>query len=296
IEIVSVDSAQVYRQLDIGSAKPSTDMLRAVPHWLIDVVDPSEIYSVAKFVDDARAAIVDIVGRGKIPLLVGGSMMYFRVLLSGLTELPEANADIRSRLKARIDEHGIESLYKQLKDVDAATAEDLHPHQSQRIQRALEVFEITGKPLSALHRLSSISGLTADYRVYQFGLLVTDRALLHRRIEQRFRAMMTAGFYAEVEALYLRGDLHGDLPAMRSVGYRQLWDCVDNCGSQSEAVERGIVATRQLAKRQMTWMRRWIDLNLLAIDADNYRLGAKKITEKCLKNILMTPISHYVDR
>jgi tRNA dimethylallyltransferase len=150
VEIVSVDSAQVYRQMDIGSAKPSAEVLNSVPHWLINVADPSEIYSAAKFVDDARGAIVDIVNRGKIPLLVGGSMMYFHVLLSGLNELPAADMTLRSRLKARVDAEGIESLYRQLQEVDALTAKGLHPHQGQRIQRALEVFEITGQPLSSL--------------------------------------------------------------------------------------------------------------------------------------------------
>lgn len=295
VEIVSVDSAQVYRQMDIGSAKPSAEVLNSVPHWLINIADPSEIYSAAKFVDDARGAIVDIVNRGKIPLLVGGSMMYFHVLLSGLTELPAADMALRSRLKARVDAEGIESLYRQLQEVDALTAKGLHPHQGQRIQRALEVFEITGQPLSSFHKTAAGRGLAADYRVHQFGLWPSDRGLLHRRIEARFASMMERGLYAEVQALYQRGDLHRELPAIRSVGYRQLWDCIENCGSEAEAIGRGIIATRQLAKRQLTWMRRWTDLQLLPIDDGSKMLEVKKIAETCLKKLLTTPNSLNVD-
>ncbi|MBS0378552.1 MAG: tRNA (adenosine(37)-N6)-dimethylallyltransferase MiaA [Proteobacteria bacterium] len=253
VEIVSVDSALVYRGLDIGTAKPSAALRARVPHHLIDLCDPSESYSAGRFVRDALAAVAGIEGRGRIPLLVGGTMLYLRALFDGLATLPEASPALRAQLDQRAATLGWPALHAQLAALDPAAARRIAPNDAQRIQRALEVCLSTGRPISELQR--STASPLAGRRVLRYGLLPGDRSILHERLAQRFKTMMEAGFLDEVRALYARGDLTALHPAIRSVGYRQLWAHLAGTGSLAEAVDRGIAATRQLAKRQLTWMR-----------------------------------------
>jgi tRNA dimethylallyltransferase len=266
VELINVDSAQIYQQMDIGTAKPDAETLRKAPHRLLGFCDPANAYSAADFANDAKREIADIHSMGRIPLLVGGSMLYFKVLLEGLSDLPPADADIRKGIQEQADRDGWASVHQQLQSVDPLTAEKLHPNHSQRIQRALEVYRITGTPLSELQSQSE-GGIEDNYDVRQYALVVQNRALLHQRIEQRFMAMMEAGFASEVKQLFQRGDLHADLPSIRAAGYRQLWDYYEGHYGLDEAVERAIIATRQLAKRQQTWLRNWP--NSLEIQVDN---------------------------
>jgi tRNA dimethylallyltransferase len=268
IELVNVDSAQIYRQMDIGTAKPDAETLRKAPHRLLSFCDPAETYSAADFAIDAKKEIADIHNTGRIPLLVGGSMLYFKVLLEGLSDLPAADKAIRQSIQEQADKEGWASLHQQLQLVDPKTAARLHPNHSQRIQRALEVYQITGTPLSELQSQSG-GGIQELYDVRQYALTMQDRALLHQRIEMRFMAMMDAGFADEVEALYRRGDLHADMPSIRAAGYRQLWDYFEGRCGLDEAVEKAIIATRQLAKRQQTWLRNWP--NSREIQVDNHK-------------------------
>jgi tRNA dimethylallyltransferase len=282
VELINVDSAQVYRQLDIGSAKPDAQTLEIAPHRLLNIRDPQQVYTAADFLVDAKAEMASIVAAGKIPLLVGGSMMYFKILLEGLSDLPEANQEIRDQLERRAEAEGWPSLYLELQKVDPDTAARLHPNHSQRIQRALEVYLLSGKPMSSLQGASQ-GGLQDQYLISQFSLLPQNRNLLHCRIEQRFKQMMEQGFEQEVKNLYQRGDLHVGLPAVRSVGYRQLWDyCAGEC-TLEEAVEKGIIATRQLAKRQITWLRNWPQAIEIAIDNKTEYLSTEDICNQCLK-------------
>ena len=290
VELINVDSAQVYRQLNIGSAKPDAATLVAAPHRLIDVRDPLDAYSAADFLIDARREMEDIRSCGKIPLLVGGSMMYFKILLDGLSDMPEADREIRRDIEQHAAEFGWPSLYQELEQIDPQTAARLHPNHSQRIQRALEVYRITGVPMSVLQAQPSVGGLKNAFQVHQISLLPHNRALLHQRIECRFHRMMAQGFVAEVEVLYRRGDLNPDLPAIRSVGYRQLWEyCAGNC-SLEEAVERGVIATRQLAKRQITWLRNWPDAIEIAVDNGDQYYSLEYIYDQCLKKLMDVPI------
>jgi tRNA dimethylallyltransferase len=250
LEIISVDSALVFRGMDIGTAKPSAAELALVPHHLIDILDPTEAYSAARFAADARRLIGEINGRGRLALLVGGTMLYFKALVDGLDALPEADAGIRAQLDARAAAEGWPALHAELARVDPATAARLAPLDAQRIQRALEVWQLTGRPLSAHHGQRAVPGLP----LRMVALEPESRAWLHDRIAQRFDAMLAAGFVDEVRALRARGDLHPDLPAMRCVGYRQAWEALD-AGDLALLRERGIAATRQLAKRQLTWLR-----------------------------------------
>lgn len=268
IELVNVDSAQIYRQMDIGTAKPDAETLRKAPHRLLSFCDPAETYSAADFAIDAKKEIADIHNTGRIPLLVGGSMLYFKVLLEGLSDLPAADKAIRQSIQEQADKEGWASLHQQLQLVDPKTAARLHPNHSQRIQRALEVYQITGTPLSELQSQSG-GGIQELYDVRQYALTMQDKALLHQRIEMRFMAMMDAGFADEVEALYRRGDLHADMPSIRAAGYRQLWDYFEGRCGLDEAVEKAIIATRQLAKRQQTWLRNWP--NSREIQVDNHK-------------------------
>ena len=270
MDIISVDSVQVYRGMDIGTAKPDAATLAAAPHRLLDIRDPAQAYSAAEFVADARREIDEITAAGRIPLLVGGTMLYFKMLLDGMAELPASDPLVREDILATAEQHGWPYMHGQLTEVDPVTAAELHPNHSQRIQRALEVYRISGVPLSQSkldHQAgrSGIAGLAQDYRVKQFALLPADRTLVHQRIATRFRAMLDAGLLAEVEKLYQRGDLHPDMPSIRAVGYRQVWGFLDGDYGYEEMVERGIAATRQLAKRQFTWLRGWPDLQALAV-------------------------------
>jgi tRNA dimethylallyltransferase len=265
VELVNVDSAQIYRQMDIGTAKPDAETLKKAPHRLLGFCDPADPYSAADFAIDAKKEIADIHRSGRIPLLVGGSMLYFKVLLEGLSDLPSADTDIRKSIQEQADREGWASIHQQLQLVDPITAEKLHPNHSQRIQRALEVYKITGTPLSELQRQSE-GGIEDSYEVRQYALVMENRALLHQRIEQRFMAMMEAGLSDEVEALYRRGDLHADMPSIRAAGYRQLWDYFEGQCGLDKAIEKAIIATRQLAKRQQTWLRNWPNAREIQVD------------------------------
>jgi len=256
VEIISVDSALVYRGMDIGTAKPSAQELATVPHHLIDIRDPLQAYSAAEFVRDATELIHAIHARGKMPLLVGGTMLYFKALFDGLDDMPKADAQVRAALEAEAQARGWPALHAELAQVDPATAARLQPGDSQRIQRALEVFRVSGRPLSSFHTTKNIAtGSDVTRASTLISLEPLDRAWLHERIAQRFDAMLAAGFLEEVQALRARGDLHPDLPSMRCVGYRQAWEALDGVFPMSELRDRGIYATRQLAKRQITWLR-----------------------------------------
>jgi len=262
LEIVSVDSAQVYRGMDIGTAKPSAPDRRAVPHHLIDLLDPTEAYSAGRFREDALRVVPEILGRKKIPLLVGGTMLYYRALAQGIDALPQAEPGLRAQIDARAARHGWPALHADLARVDPATAARLSPNDAQRIQRAIEVWELTGKPLSELQTSSSPA---LPFRLKAFALMPGDRAELHRRIAARFDAMLASGLVEELRSLRKKHDLHAGLPSMRAVGYRQAWDFLEGICKEAELRETGIAATRQLAKRQLTWLR---SLTSLAPAAD----------------------------
>jgi tRNA dimethylallyltransferase len=258
--LVSVDSALVYRGLDIGAAKPDAATLARWPHALIDIRDPVQPYSAAEFRDDALAAMREITAQGRVPLLVGGTGLYFRALQRGLSELPEADPAIRARLTDEAAGIGWPAMHARLARLDPAAAARIGPNDAQRLQRALEVIELSGRPLSELQR--SGTGEVFPWRVLKLALLPTDRRPLHARIAQRFDAMLAEGFLDEVRALRDRGDLHADLPAIRAVGYRQGWEYLDGQGDAAGFRERAIFATRQLAKRQITWLRAELDARM----------------------------------
>jgi tRNA dimethylallyltransferase len=256
VEIVSVDSALVYRSMDIGTAKPSAEELAAAAHHLIDIVDPADAYSAANFRADALRVTGEIVARGNVPLLVGGTMLYYRALTQGLNDLPTADPDVRATLDADAALDGWPALHARLASVDPATAARLAPNDSQRIQRALEIYLLTGQPMSAL--LAAPTARTDDAARYRFvpvALEPSDRSVLHARIEQRFDAMLAAGLLDEVKALRARGDLNANLPSMRCVGYRQVWEYLDGAVDYGTMRDKGVFATRQLCKRQLTWLR-----------------------------------------
>ncbi|CAM3782730.1 tRNA dimethylallyltransferase [Vibrio aerogenes CECT 7868] len=263
MEIISVDSALIYRGMDIGTAKPTPEELAKAPHRLIDILDPQAAYSAADFRRDALHHMDVIVKKGKIPLLVGGTMLYFKALLEGLSPLPAADPEIRQKIEQDAKTMGWHALHQRLAEVDPESAERIHPNDPQRLSRALEVFYISGKSLTELTREK---GERLPFRVRQFAIAPAERAELHRRIELRFRKMMESGFEDEVKALYARKDLHPDLPSIRCVGYRQMWEYLDGSCTLDDAIFRGICATRQLAKRQMTWLRSWDDLTWLDSD------------------------------
>jgi len=273
VEIVSVDSALVYRGMDIGTAKPSAAERALVPHHLIDILDPAQSYSAAEFVRDATALVGEIAARGRVALLVGGTMLYFKALLAGLDEMPQADAAVRAAIDARAREQGWPALHAELARVDPAAAARLPPNDSQRIQRALEVFEVSGRPISSFQRGRGAhdprSPLAPGHLI---SLEPAARGWLHERIAQRFDAMLAAGFLDEVRRLRARADLSTALPSVRCVGYRQAWELMDAHGDallparQAELRERGIFATRQLAKRQLTWLRGMPERQVIACD------------------------------
>lgn len=252
VEIISVDSAQVYRGMDVGTAKPSAAERKAVPHHLIDIVDPTERYSAGRFRADAIRVAQEILGRDRIPLLVGGTMLYYRALAAGLDALPEADPAMRARLDAEARERGWPALHAELAKVDPAAAARIKPGDAQRIQRALEVWRATGKPLSSLQTAPAPA---LPFALEAFALAPEDRAELHRRIAARFDAMLRDGLVEELRSLRKRHALSASLPSMRAVGYRQAWEFLEGRITQAELRDRGIVATRQLAKRQLTWLR-----------------------------------------
>jgi len=288
-EIISVDSAMVYRGMDIGTAKPSAEELAGAPHRLIDILDPAESYSAAQFRRDALREMAEISGRGRIPLLVGGTMLYFKALIQGIADLPAADPALRARLVAEAEQHGWPHLYRQLEERDPEAARGMHPNNHQRLLRALEVVLLTGKPMSAQWRASGEAvdytywqgdgGSTLPYTVVQMALMPQDRQRLHERIGRRFRQMLDRGLVDEVNLLRARGDLGLDKPSMRSVGYRQVWEYLDGRFPVAELPERGAAATRQLAKRQLTWLRGWRGVKELDAESPDVLSAALKIIE-----------------
>ena len=254
VEVISVDSALIYRGMDIGTAKPSKAELALAPHRLIDICDPAESYSAANFRTDALREMQEISAQGKIPLLVGGTMLYYKALLEGLSPLPSADEKVRSEIEAKAELIGWAGLHQELSKIDPISAQRINPNDSQRINRALEVFYLTGKTLT---ELTAQKGEALPYDILQFAIAPEQREVLHLRIEQRFHKMIELGFQQEVEKLYRRPDLNENLPSIRCVGYRQMWEYLRGDYDHDEMVFRGICATRQLAKRQITWLRGW---------------------------------------
>jgi tRNA dimethylallyltransferase len=265
LEIVSMDSAQVYRGLDIGTAKPSADARRRVPHHLIDVLDPDRAYSTGRWRNDALSAIKNILGAGKLPLIVGGTMLYYRALAGGLDVLPQADAEVRSAIDAEAAERGWPALHAELSRVDPQSARRIAPGDTQRIQRALEVWRLTGKPLSTLQGMARAA---LPFSLKAFALVPAERARLHEDIARRFDAMLKAGLVDELKALRERYRLTAGMPSMRAVGYRQVWQYLDGELDQAAMREQAIAATRQLAKRQLTWLRSFREMEAVSDDAD----------------------------
>lgn len=262
-DLISVDSALIYRDMNIGSAKPDAQTLAKYPHALVDILDPAESYSAAQFRRDALALIADSHANNRLPVLVGGTMLYYKVLLEGIADIPATLPATRAEVAKLAEQEGWPALHERLNKVDPITAAKLHPNHSQRIARALEVFLQTGKTLSAWHSEQTAQHLT--FRPIQIALM-PDREVLHQRIENRFDKMLAHGFIDEVKALVDRGDLHLDLPSMRAVGYRQIWQYVTGQIDLPSARDAGIAATRQLAKRQVTWLRGWPELEIIATE------------------------------
>ena len=259
-EIISVDSALIYRGMDIGTAKPNAAELIEAPHRLINILDPSQRYSVAEFRKDALLAMQDITKRGKIPLLVGGTMMYYKALIDGLSPLPESDQSVREAIEVKANELGWDVLHQQLAQIDPTSAKRIHPNDPQRLIRALEVYQLTERSMTELMATRSAP---IPYNIKQFCIAPNDRKVLHQRISQRFQLMIDTGFQAEVEKLKNRGDLHLDLPSIRCVGYRQMWQYLDGDHNFDEMFEKSVAATRQLAKRQLTWLRGWKNIHSL---------------------------------
>ncbi len=283
-ELISVDSALVYRDMDIGTAKPSKAVLAEYPHQLIDIRDPAQTYSAAEFRADALQAMAAATARGRIPLLVGGTMLYFKALLEGLADMPAADQALRAELEAQAARDGWLALHEQLRAVDPESAARIHPNDPQRLLRALEVYRLSGQSMTA-HRLlqhgqspdsDASSASLLPYTVAQLAIAPLQRHVLHARIAERFQQMLDQGFVDEVQALHARGDLHAQMPSIRAVGYRQAWDYLEGRLSRAEMQERGVIATRQLAKRQFTWLRGWDGLHWLdSLADDNLPLALK---------------------
>lgn len=264
-EIISVDSALIYKGMDIGTAKPTAEELQRAPHALVDIIDPLESYSAGDFRSDALRLMQEITARGKTPLLVGGTMLYYKALVDGLSPLPSADPSIRAQIETEAELKGWQAMHDLLAEIDPVSAQRIHVNDPQRLSRALEVYRISGKTLT---ELTEIKSEPIPYNIKQFAIAPSEKSVLHERIERRFDLMLKAGFEQEVQALYDRGDLHLDLPSMRCVGYRQMWEYLQGTMDYDEMVFRGVVATRQLAKRQMTWLRGWKDVTWLESDAE----------------------------
>jgi tRNA dimethylallyltransferase len=262
-DIVSVDSALIYRDMDIGTAKPTAEELAKYPHRLINLRDATQSYSAADFCHDALIEIAKIRANNRIPLLVGGTMMYFKSLIEGISPLPAASTDIRQNIEAEAELDGWQAMHEKLQEVDSVSAKRIHPNDPQRITRALEVFRLTGKSLT---QLTEIKGAKLDGDILQFAITPQERSTLHARIELRYQQMIEQGFEQEVVKLKTRGDLHENLPSIRCVGYRQMWQYLNGEFDHSEMIFRGVCATRQLAKRQLTWLRSWQNLHWLTTD------------------------------
>ena len=280
VEIISVDSALIYKGMDIGTAKPSAEELALAPHRLLDIRDPAQAYSAAEFRRDALKEMDEISQSGRIPLLVGGTMLYYKALLEGLSPLPAADPEIRRQIEERAEAEGWEALHRDLCRIDPEAGHRIHPNDPQRLSRALEVFYISGKTLTGL---TKTSGEALPYDVIQFAIAPSSRELLHQRIALRFEQMLASGFETEVRKLFMRGDLHTDMPSVRCVGYRQMWSWLSGEIDYDEMVFRGICATRQLAKRQITWLRGWENIHWL--DSDQPRLAQETIMKVVSANI-----------
>ena len=288
VDIISVDSALVYRGMDIGTAKPSAEELQKVPHQLIDICDPAEPYSAADFCEDAEQAIAQSIAAGRIPLLVGGTMMYFKALLEGLADMPESDPAVRAAILQEAEQQGWPALHAQLQLIDPEYAAQVHPNHSQRISRALEVYRCSAKTMSAWRAQQDPQrGLAHRFQVLQLALLPNDRADLHQRIEQRFQQMLAKGLVEEVQGLRNRGDLHLNLPSMRAVGYRQVWHYLDGHDNYQTMGDKGLAATRQLAKRQLTWLQAWPALRPFMVQKNMDQRTHQKIVELIL-NFLPT--------
>ncbi|MGP1957935.1 MAG: tRNA (adenosine(37)-N6)-dimethylallyltransferase MiaA [Arsenophonus sp.] len=266
VEIISVDSVLIYRGMDIGTSKPTLEEQQIAPHRLIDIFDPLQSYSVANFRRDALFEMEKIVISGRIPLLVGGTMLYFKALLNGLSPLPPSNIIIRAEIEMQAKQFGWGNIHKRLRDIDPISASRIHPNDSQRLSRALEVFLISGNSLTELNKIIEVK---LPYNLLQFFILPKNRKILHQRIKIRFLRILNMGFEDEVRTLYVRGDLHKDLPSIRSIGYRQMWSYLSDEITYNEMVYRSICVTRQLAKRQITWLRKWENAHRLDSDDIN---------------------------
>ncbi len=278
LEIISVDSAQVYRGMDIGTGKPTADILEKAHHRLIDIRDPSEAYSVADFRNDALNEITDIQSKGNIPLLVGGTMLYFKALRDGLATMPAADEKVRNKILDLVTNAGCQAAHNRLSEVDPESAARIHPNDLQRLQRALEIFELTGKTMTTIHKEGNLKE-DLPFELHCIATFPSQRASLHEKIASRFKHMLDEGFVQEVKKLYDRDDLNPSLPAIRSVGYRQIWDYLAGIYNYNEMQNKALAATRQLAKRQITWLRSWPDLQIL--DSEMPRT-----VEDCLKMVL----------
>ena len=275
-EIISVDSALVYRHMDIGTAKPTPEEMAIAPHWLVDIIEPNEAYSVAEFVKDATRLIGEIHSRGKLPILAGGTIMYFNALINGISPLPKSDTKVRDDIAREAEEKGWQLLHDELAVIDPVAAARIHPNDPQRLTRALEVYRSSGQTLTHWQQQATTR---CPYNIEQFAIAPQDRAVLHDRIAQRFDLMLEQGLVAEVEKLYQRGDLNEDMPSIRSVGYRQVWQYLNGELSYADMRDRGIIATRQLAKRQLTWLRGWSKLTWLDTFAkDNLTKITAKVT------------------
>ncbi len=258
-DIISVDSALVFKGMDIGTAKPDSDLLARAPHRLINIRDPAEAYSAAEFREDALREMQEIAAQGRIPLLVGGTMMYYKALRDGLADLPAADETVRQEISSQAEQEGWNAVHVRLQGVDPASATRIHPTDSQRLQRALEIYLVSGRTMTEL--VAEQKRTQLPFQLLNIAVAPQERSVLHERIAKRFHMMLEAGFIEEVERLHARKDLHPGLPSIRCVGYRQAWSYLEGELSRSEMVDRGIIATRQLAKRQFTWLRSWDDLN-----------------------------------
>lgn len=266
VDIISVDSALVYKHMDIGTAKPTRDELNKYPHQLINMIDAAQSYSASDFCEDASQAIKNSHANNRIPVLVGGTMMYFKSLIEGISPLPAANTEIRKQIEQEVTDKGWEKLHQELEAIDPISAARIHKNDPQRLSRAIEVYRLTGKTLT---ELTEIKGEKLQGNILQFSLIPNDRSILHKRIELRFNQMVTQGFEEEVVKLKERKDLHIDLPSMRCVGYRQMWQYLNGEYNHEEMIFRGICATRQLAKRQLTWLRSWQGATHLTMEDEN---------------------------
>lgn len=295
-EIISVDSALVYREMDIGTAKPTLEERAQCSHHLIDVCDPADIYSVSEFCADANRLMESITARARLPILTGGTMMYFRCLLNGMSRLPEADPKVRAEITAIGETQGWDKVHALLREVDPASAERINPNDPQRLQRALEVFRVSGKTMTEHRELEAKQAHVFPYDVCQIVPSYTDRAQLHQKIAERFDLMLSNGFEGEVSRLRNRGDLDLSLPSMRTVGYRQMWMHLDGAFSYDDMREKALAATRQLAKRQFTWLKSWQNVNWIYTDANGCSMDKHRQLDNSEKEASSLILNHFGER